>query len=164
KAIHHKCVFHAERAAKSLVGKYLKDCEESIRKSIKEDIRHVFGSKEIKTFTERYSQFKRQAENYPAVAKPIFEMLARYESYHSRMLTNKEIPTTSNTCERAIKEFDLKYQNTMGYTSIYAVGEYVAVWVVSERLVNGTSWRVGKTKESVRAGPSVTWDRWLLAT
>jgi transposase-like protein len=132
---HHLCVFHAERAAKNLVNKYLPSEEDQANKNkLKKNIRDLFKTKTPESLTKCYLKLKNSQADYPHEAAPVFSMLERYYPILLQSYQNPNIPATSNAAEHAIKEFDIKYQNTFGYSSFYAIKDFVSAYTVYQRL------------------------------
>lgn len=165
---HHLCVFHAERAAKKLVDKYLPDEEvQVIKKKLKKNIRNLFKTKTVKSLTKRYQKLKDSQSDYPVKAAPVFFMLEKYYPKLLRSKQNSDIPATSNAAEHAIKEFDIKYQNTFGYSSIYAIRDFVKAYTIYQRLNPIDSGpNKGKSLREVaqQYDIDISWHDYLLAT
>ncbi len=167
KVHHHQCVLHAERAAKRLLNKYLpKSKNEHEYQKLKKAIRHIFKQKEKKDLKKAYQQFIQSAKDYSDEVKPVFDMIERYYFHLKKCIENKNIPKTSNVAENLIKEFDLKYRTTMGYSSIEAIREFVKAYNIYLRLCPRASGK-GKTlspaQQSRTKNIPITWDEYLLA-
>ena len=165
---HHRCVFHAERAAKKLVNKYLSDDEfNPIKEKLKKNIRDLFKAKTAELVTKRFQKLKESQSHYPQEAAPVFSMLENYYPILLRCKKNPDVPATSNAAEHAIKEFDIKYQNTFGYSSIYAIKEFVKAYTIYQRLhtIDSGPNRGRRPREiAQQCAIDISWEDYLLAT
>jgi transposase-like protein len=166
-AYHHQCVLHAERAAKRLVDKYLSDQQHNANKQkLKKQIRAVFKQRKAKDLKAAYEKLMSSRSDYPNDASPVFDMLQSYYPILLKCITDHNIPKTSNVVENLIKEFDLKYRTTMGYSSIEAIREFAKAYLIYLRLSprsegNGKGFSPAQLARDKMI--PLTWDEFILA-
>jgi transposase-like protein len=166
-AYHHQCVFHAERAAKRLVDNYLSDQQHNADKqNLKKQIRAVFKQRKAMDLKAVYGKLMRSRIDYPSDASPVFDMLQSYYPILLKCITDHNIPKTSNAVENLIKEFDLKYCTTMGYSSIEAIREFAKAYLIYLRLCprsegNGKGFSPAQLARDKMI--PLSWDEFILA-
>jgi transposase-like protein len=167
KAYHHQCVFHAERAAKRLVDNYLSDQQHNADKqNLKKQIRTVFKQRKATDLKAVYEKLMRSRTDYPNDASPVFDMLHGYYPMLLKCITDHNIPKTSNAVENLIKEFDLNYRTTMGYSSIEAIREFAKAYLVYLRLCpknEGNSKGFSPAQLARDKKIPISWDEFILA-
>jgi len=167
KAHHHQCVFHAERAAKRLLDKYLSaEQHEECKEKLKKEIRDVFKQRQATALVSAYEIFTSSQPDYPSDTKPVFDMMKAYYPMLLTCIKNHNIPKTSNAAENLIKEFDLKYRTTMGYSSIEAISEFAQAYLIYLRLCprsEGDSKGFSPSQLVRDKIIPLTWDEFLLA-
>lgn len=100
---------------------------------MKKQIRKLF-EQQASALERIYKKVINPQSEYPNQAKPIFEMLQMYYPILLNCLKDHKIPKTSNAAENLIKEFDLKYRTTMGYSSIEVIREFAKAYLIYLRL------------------------------
>ena len=108
----------------------------------------------------------RSRSDYPNDASPIFDMLQRYYPILLKCITDHNIPKTSNAVENLIKEFDLNYRTTMGYSSIEAIREFAKAYLIYLRLCprnqgNGKGFSPAQLARDKMI--PISWDEFILA-
>jgi putative transposase len=133
-AYHHECILHAERAARRMVSEYFPGEEnKNIRKEFIKKLRWFFESESPEEVTSRFEKMQSLQTHYGEPVRPLIEMLAGYLPKFQGMLERPEIPKTSNTAERVIKELDSKYQNMGGFSSFHVASFMLKVFLVYYR-------------------------------
>ncbi len=133
-AYHHECILHAKRAARRIVYEYFPGEEnKNIRKKLIKKLRWFFESESPKEVTSRFEKIQSLKTQYGEPVRPMIEMLAGYLPKFQEMLERPEIPKTSNTAERVIKELDSKYQNMCGFSSFHVASFMLKVFLVYYR-------------------------------
>jgi len=166
-AYHHQCVFHAERAAKKLVDKYLSDQQHNAYKQqLKKQIRTLFKQRKATNLKKVYKKLMGSQSDYPTDSSPIFDMLQSYYPILLKCITDHNIPKTSNAVENLIKEFDLNYRTTMGYSSIEAIREFAKAYLIYLRLCprsEGNSKGFSPAQLARDKRIPLSWDEFILA-
>lgn len=130
-SIHHQCILHAERRANELMREYLPGNEnKGYRDIIKPLLRKVFSAKDEQGLEEEYRELMSKEEGLPEASKSIFSLIRRFYPKLHRCIVEVGIPKTTNACENAIKGFNLKYQNTFGYSNIYAIRDFLKLYTI----------------------------------
>jgi transposase-like protein len=133
--IYHQCVLHAGRDAKRIVRVSLpNDGEEEWKKRLTKRIRTLFQSKKIKQVKKRYFKIMKLRDRAPAAVSGVFDMLQKYYPKLCQSVVRKNIPTTTNPVERAIAEFEERYQLTKGFTSFYHAQFFIKAYQIYYRL------------------------------
>ncbi len=123
---YHQCVLHAERDAKRIVRKALPGgVDDKLRKKLIGKIRKLFSSKNSKQLNKRYKKILRLKPRVSNEVEKVFSMLNKYYPKLESSIMNKNIPKTTNAVERAIGEFEERYQLTKGFTSFYSARCFV---------------------------------------
>jgi transposase-like protein/transposase len=132
---YHQCVLHAERDAKRIVRIALSDGKsEEWKKILTRCIRNLFRSKKAKQVKKRYSRIMRLRGEAPGAVAGVFDMLQKYYPKLYQSVLRKDIPKTTNAVERAIGEFEERYQLTKGFTSFYYAQFFLKAYQVYYRL------------------------------
>lgn len=132
---YHQCVLHAERDAKRIVRVALSDDKsEEWKKILTRYIRNLFRSKKAKQVKKRYSRIMRLREKAPEAVAGVFDMLQKYYPKLYQSVLRKDIPKTTNAVERAIGEFEERYQLTKGFTSFYYAQFFLKAYQIYYRL------------------------------
>lgn len=132
---YHQCVLHAERDAKRIVRKNLPDgIADEWKKKLVKSIRKIFASKNAKQAKKRYRKFLRLKEEAPEEVLGVFKMMSNYYPKLFQSFVRKDIPKTTNPVERAIGEFEEKYQNMKGFTSFHYARWFLKAFQVYYRL------------------------------
>ena len=131
-SIYNNCVLHAERDAKKLVKKHIpnNDKYKEIKKILKKRIRVLFESKKLKQVKKRYYKIIMMKEKVPKRVYCLYRMLKKYFPKLCNTVTNKKIPRTTNSVERAIGEFEEKYHLMKGFTNFYYSTFYIKVFQI----------------------------------
>ena len=133
--IYNQCVLHAERDAKRIVRLGLGDGEEDEWKErLTKYIRNLFKCRKAKQVKKRYSRIMRVREEAPEAVSGVFDMLEKYYPKHYQSVLREDIPKTTNPVERAIGEFEEKYQLTKGFTSFYFAQFFIKAYHIYYRL------------------------------
>ncbi len=90
-----------------------------IKEVLKKRIRVLFESKNLKQVKKRYYKIIKLKEKVPERVYCLYDMLKKYFPKLCNTVTNKEIPKTTNSVERAIGEFEEKYHLMKGFTNFY---------------------------------------------
>ena len=130
-----QCVLHAGRDAKRIVRIGL-PTEEDVewKKRLTKRIRTLFKSKNIKQVKKRYFKIMRFTEQAPDSVSGVFNMLEKYYPKLCLSVLRKDIPSTTNAVERAIGEFEERYQLTKGFTSFHYAQFFIRAYQVYYRL------------------------------
>ena len=132
---YNQCILHAERDAKRIVRENLKlKVDEKWKKILIKRIRILFASKKGKQVKKRYKKIMELREESPEGAEGVFKMLEKYYPKLYQSVIRKDIPKTTNAVERAIGEFEEKYQITKGFTSFYFARFFIKAYQVYYRL------------------------------
>jgi len=116
--IFQQCVLHAGRDAARIVRLSLPAKKDEVwKKKLNKRIRTLFKSKRIRQVKKRYFKIMRLKEQAPKSVSGVFDMLKRYYPRLCLSVLDKDIPKTTNSVERAIGEFEERYQLTKGFTS-----------------------------------------------
>ncbi len=133
--IYHQCVLHAGRDARRIVRVSLpNDGEEEWKKRLTKRIGTLFQSKKIKQVKKRYFKIMKLRDRAPAVVSGVFDMLQKYYPKLCQSVLRKDIPKTTNPVERAIAEFEERYQLTKGFTSFYHAQFFIKAYQIYHRL------------------------------
>jgi len=128
---YHQCVLHAERDAKRIVRIALSDgTSEEWKKILTKYIRNLFRSKKAKQVKKRYSRIMRLRDEAPEAVTGVFDMLEKYYPKLYQSVLRKDIPKTTNAVERAIGEFEERYQLTKGFTSFYCARFFLKAYQI----------------------------------
>jgi transposase-like protein len=166
-ADHQKCLFHAEKDAKTLIRKYLGDeSQREVKKQLEFLVRELFAARKTVDIETLLQQMAWAKNYFPKEAGPLFDMIERTGPHLIRAGKSPEIPRTNNAVESAIKEFDLLYSTTYGFSSIVALQEFLDAYNVYLQFRKYTDGPFkGKCPLEI-AGHDITglsWDFWLLA-
>ena len=132
---YHQCVLHAERDAKRIVRKALRDGEEEEwKEKLTKYIRNLFRSRKAKQVKKRYSRIMRLRDEAPEAVAGVFNMLQKYYPKLYQSVLRKDIPKTTNAVERAIGEFAERYQLTKGFSSFYYAQFFLKAFQIYYRL------------------------------
>jgi len=89
----------------------------------------------------------RLKEQAPKSVSGVFDMLKRYYPRLCLSVLDKDIPKTTNSVERAIWEFEERYQLTKGFTSFYYSQFFIKAFQIYYRLRKISSGRFkGKSR------------------
>jgi transposase-like protein len=130
-----QCVLHAGRDAKRIVRIALPaEEDEEWKKRLTKRIRTLFKSKNIKQVKKRYFKIMKLREQAPNSVSGVFDMLKKYYPKLCLSVQRKDIPKTTNPVERAIGEFEERYQLTKGFTSFYYAQFFIKAYQIYYRL------------------------------
>jgi len=133
--IYLQCVLHAGRDAKRIVRTNLPaEEDEQWKKRLTKCIRTLFKAKKIKQLKKRYSKIMRLREQAPDSVSGVFDMLEKYNPKLCLSVLRKDIPKTTNPVERAIGEFEERYQLTKGFSSFYCAQFFIKAHQIYYRL------------------------------
>ena len=133
--IYHQCVIHAGRDAKRIVRIALPNkADEEWKTILTKRIRTLFKSKKIKQVKKRYFKIMKLRDRAPAAVLGVFDMLKKYYPKLCQSVLRKDIPKTTNPVERAIAEFEERYQLTKGFTSFYHAQFFIKAYQIYYRL------------------------------
>jgi len=93
--------------------------DEEWKERLTKCIRTLFKAKNIKQVKKRYFKIMQLREQAPDSVSGVFDMLAKYYPKLCLSVLRKDIPKTTNPVERAIGEFEERYQPAKGFTSFY---------------------------------------------
>ena len=132
---HYQCVLHAERDAKRIVREsFPKKTEQEWKKKLYKAIRTLFASKKLKQAKKRYRRFMQLKEQAPEAVRSVFKAVTKYFPKFCLVVGRKDIPKTTNPVERAIGEFEERYQLTRGFTSFYHAQFFLKAFQIYYRL------------------------------
>jgi transposase-like protein len=153
--IYHQCVLHAGRDAKRIVRVSLpNDGEEEWKKRLTKRIGTLFQSKKIKQVKKRYFKIMKLRDRAPTAVSGVFDMLQKYYPKLCQSVLRKDIPTTTNPVERAIAEFEERYQLTKGFTSFYHAQFFIKAYQIYYRLRKISFGRFcGKSRLELKGNP-----------
>jgi transposase-like protein len=153
--IYHQCVLHAGRDAKRIVRVSLpNDGEEEWKKRLTKRIGTLFQSRKIKQVKKRYFKIMKLRDNAPVTVSGVFDMLQKYYPKLCQSVLRKDIPTTTNPVERAIGEFEERYQLTKGFTSFYHAQFFIKAYQIYYRLRKISFGRFrGKSRLELKGNP-----------
>ena len=133
-ATSQKCLFHAEMAARKLVRKYLpEEGDKKTKEQLLVLLRSLFAAETTSALESQLKQFLWAREHFPSHAAPVFDMVERNAPHLRQPRVNPEIPTTNNATENLIKEFDILYRTTFGYSSIPALQDFLDAYTVYQQ-------------------------------
>jgi len=133
--IYLQCGLHAGRDAKRIVRINLPaEEDEEWKKRLTKCIRTLFKAKNIKQVKKRYSKIMRLREQAPDSVSGVFDMLEKYYPKLCLSVLRKDIPKTTNPVERAIGEFEERYQLTKGFSSFYCAQFFIKAHQIYYRL------------------------------
>ncbi|MBA7588017.1 hypothetical protein ES708_30065 [subsurface metagenome] len=150
-----QCVLHAGRDAKRIVRIALPaDEDEEWKKRLTKRIRTLFKSKNIKQVKKRYFKIMQLREQAPDAVLGVFNMLQKYYPKLCLSVQRKDIPRTTNPVERAIGEFEERYQLTKGFTSFYYAQFFIKAYQIYYRLRKISFGRFrGKNRLELKGNP-----------
>jgi transposase-like protein/transposase len=153
--IYHQCVLHAGRDAKRIVRVSLpNDGEEEWKKRLIKRIRTLFQSKKVKQVKKRYFKIMKLRDRAPVAVSGVFDMLQKYYPKLCQSVLRKDIPKTTNPVERAIAEFEERYQLTKGFTSFYYAQFFIKAYQIYYRLRKISFGRFcGKSRLELKGNP-----------
>jgi transposase-like protein/transposase len=153
--IYHQCVLHAGRDARRIVRISLpNDVEGEWKKRLTKRIRTLFQSKKIKQVKKRYFKIMKLRDRAPAAVSGVFDMLQKYYPKLCQSVLRKDIPKTTNPVERAIAEFEERYQLTKGFTSFYHAQFFIKAYQIYYRLRKISFGRFcGKSRLELKGNP-----------
>ncbi len=133
--IYHQCVIHAGRDAKRIVRTALPNkADEEWKLILTRHIRSLFKSRKLKQVKKRYFKIMRLREQSPESVLGVFDMLQKYYPKLCQIVLRNDIPKTTNPGERAIGEFEERYQLTKGFNSFYYAQFFLKAYRVYYRL------------------------------
>jgi len=133
--IYHQCIIHAGRDAKRIVRTALPNkADEEWKTIVTKRIKTLFKSKKIKQVKKRYFKIMRLREQSPKSVLGVFDMLQKYYPKLCQSVLRKDIPKNTNPVERAIAEFEERYQLTKGFTSFYHAQFFIKAYQIYYRL------------------------------
>jgi len=88
----------------------------------------------IKQVKKRYFKIMRLRGQSPESVLGVFDMLQKYYPKLCQIVVRKDIPKTTNPVERAIGEFEGRYQLTKGFSSFYYAQFFLKAYQVDYRL------------------------------
>ncbi|MEE9502036.1 MAG: DDE-type integrase/transposase/recombinase [Candidatus Aminicenantaceae bacterium] len=150
-----QCVLHAGRDAKRIVRKALPaEEDEEWKERLTKRIRTLFKSKNIKQVKKRYFKIMQLREQAPDSVSGVFNMLQKYYPKLCLSVQRKDIPKTTNPVERAIGEFEERYQLTKGFTSFYYAQFFIKAYQIYYRLRKISFGRFrGKSRLELKGNP-----------
>ena len=153
--IYQQCVLHAGRDAKRIVRLSLPEKkDEEWKKKLTKRIRSLFKSKKIRQVKKRYFKIMKLKEQAPDSVSGVFDMLAKYYPKLCLSVLDKDIPKTTNPVERAIGEFEERYQLTKGFTSFYYAQFFIRAYQIHYRLRKISFGRFrGKSRLELKRNP-----------
>ena len=153
--IYQQCVLHAGRDAARIVRLSLPaKKDEEWKKKLTKRIRTLFKSKKIRQVKKRYFKIMKLKEQAPKSVSGVFDMLKRYYPKLCLSVLNKDIPKTTNPVERAIGEFEERYQLTKGFTSFYYAQFFIKAYQIYYRLRKISFGRFkGKSRLELKGNP-----------
>jgi len=93
-------------------------------------------------------------EQAPAAVSGVFNMLQKYYPKLCLSVQRKDIPKTTNPVERAIGEFEERYQLTKGFTSFYYAQFFIKAYQIYYRLRKISFGRFrGKSRLELKGNP-----------
>ena len=133
--VYQQCVLHAERDAKRIVRQSLpREADGQWKEKLVKAIRTLFRSKKLKQVKKRYVHFLKLKASAPAEVSAVFSMLEKYYPKLCQAVSRNDISKTTNPAERAIGEFEERYQLTKGFTSFYYAQFFIKAYQVYYRL------------------------------
>jgi len=153
--IYHQCVLHAGRDARRIVRVSLpNDGEGGWQERLTKRIGTLFQSKKIKQVKKRYFKIMKLRDRAPAAVSGVFNMLHKYYPKLCQSVLRKDIPKTTNPVERAIAEFEERYQLTKGFTSFYHAQFFIKAYQIYHRLRKISFGRFcGKSRLELKGNP-----------
>lgn len=153
--IYQQCVLHARRDAARIVRLSLPaKKDEEWKKKLNKRIRTLFKSNKIRQVKKRYFKIMRLKEQAPKSVSGVFDMLKRYYPKLCLSVMYKDIPKTTNPVERAIGEFEERYQLTKGFTSFYYAQFFIKAYQIYYRLRKISFGRFkGKSRLELKGNP-----------
>ncbi len=150
-----QCVLHAGRDAKRIVRIALRSKEdEEWKNRLTKRITTLFKSKNIKQVKKRYFKIMQLREQAPEAVLGVFDMLHKYYPKLCLSVQRKDIPKTTNPVERAIGEFEERYQLTKGFTSFYHAQFFIKAYQIYYRLRKISFGRFrGKSRLELKRNP-----------
>ncbi|MCK4423702.1 MAG: hypothetical protein KAV18_06490, partial [Candidatus Omnitrophica bacterium] len=103
---------------------------------------------------------------FPEEAKGVFNLVERIAEDLKNPIKDPEIPNTNNATESAIKEFDLLYSTTYGFSSLLVLQEFLNVYTVYQRFrkyVSGPKKGLCSLEVAGYDIGNLNWDFYLLA-
>jgi len=154
--IYLQCVLHAGRDAKRIVRTNLPaEEDEEWKKKLTKRIRTLFKAKNIKQVKKRYFKIMQLREQAPDSVSGVFDMLQKYYPKLCLSVIRKDIPNTTNPVERAIGEFEERYQLTKGFTSFYFAQFFIKAYQIYYRLRKISFGRFkGKSRLQLKGNPA----------
>jgi len=153
--IYLQCVLHAGRDAKRIVRTNLPaEEDEEWKKRLTKCIRTLFKAKNIKQVKKRYFKIMQLREQAPDSVSGVFNMLEKYYPKLCLSVLRKDIPKTTNPVERAIGEFEERYQLTKGFSSFYYAQFFIKAYQIYYRLRKISFGRFkGKSRLQLKENP-----------
>jgi hypothetical protein len=99
-----------------LRGSLSRVCDEQWKKRLTKAIGTLFRSKKLTQVKKRYAHIMKLQQIAPENVSSVFDMLKKYFPKLCRIVVQKDIPKTTNPVERAIGEFEERYQLTKGFS------------------------------------------------
>ena len=151
-----QCVIHAGRDAKRIVKTALPaDENEEWKERLIKRIRTLFKARNIKQVKKRYFKIMKLREQAPNLVSGVFDMLEKYYPKLCLSVLHKDFPPTTNPVERAIGEFEERYQLTKGFTSFYYAQFFIKAYQVYYRLRKISFGRFkGKSRLQLKGNPA----------
>jgi transposase-like protein len=132
---YQQCVLHAERDAKRIVRQSLPgEADGEWKEKLVKAIRTLFRSRKLKQVKKRYAHFLKLKASAPVEVSAVFDMLEKYYPKLCQAVSRTDIPRTTNPAERAIGEFEERYQLTKGFTSFYYAQFFIKAYQVYYRM------------------------------
>jgi len=130
------------------------DGEKEWKKRLTKRIGTLFQSKKIKQVKKRYFKIMKLKGRAPAAVSGVFDMLQKYYPKLCRSVLRKDIPRTTNPVERAIAEFEERYQLTKSFTSSYHAQFFIKAYQIYCRLRKISFARFcGKSRLELKGNP-----------
>ncbi len=94
-------------------------------------------------------------EQAPDSVSGVFDMLEKYYPKLCLSVLRKDIPKTTNPVERAIGEFEERYQLTKGFSSFYCAQFFIKAYQIYYRLRKISFGRFkGKSRLQLKGNPA----------
>ena len=155
-SLYLQCVLHAGRDAKRIVRTTLPaEKDKEWKERLTKRIRTLFKAKNIKQVKKRYFKIMKLREQAPDSVSGVFDMLKKYYPKLRLSVLRKDIPRTTNPVERAIGEFEERYQLTKGFTSFYYAQFFIKAYQIYYRLRKISFGRFhGKSRLELKGNPA----------
>jgi transposase-like protein len=130
-----QCVLHAQRDARRILRQTLPDDgEEGWRRRLTRAIRILFRSSKLKQLKKRYARLMLLKPKAPEAVQGVFQTLQNYYPKLCQIVSDGDVPKSTNPVERAIGEFAERYQLTKGFTSFYHARFFLRAFQIYYRL------------------------------